>query len=288
MARAIWSGSISFGLVNVPVKIFSAVSPKEVRFHMVHDADGARIKQKRICSADGKEVPYEHIAKGYEISPGKYVVITREELEKFDPVSTRTIDIEEFIELPEIDPIYYQSSYYLVPDRGAAKAYSLLFHAMKDSNKAGVAKVVMRTKQYLCAVRPFGKVLALSTMLYADEINPQSKLEGVPKEGTKPSERELKMAEQLIESLAAKFQPEKYKDEYREKVLALVRQKAEGKRIKAPPAERGPAKVVNLMDALKASLATAKKPASEAARGERRATDHAAKSAGKKRRRAGA
>ena len=288
MARAIWSGSISFGLVNVPVKIFSAVSPKEVRFHMVHDADGARIKQKRICSADGKEVPYEHIAKGYEISPGKYVVITPEELEKLDPVSTHTIDIEEFIELPEIDPIYYQSSYCLVPDRGAAKAYSLLFHAMKDTNKAGVAKIVLRTKQYLCAVRPLGKVLALSTMLYADEINPQSKLEGVPKEATKPSERELKMAEQLIESLAAKFQPEKYKDNYREKVLALVRQKAEGRQIKAPPAERGPAKVVNLMDALKASLASAKKPAAEAARGERRTTAHAAKSAGKKRRRASA
>jgi DNA end-binding protein Ku len=288
MARAIWSGSISFGLVNVPVKIFSAVSPKEVRFHMVHDADGARIKQKRICSADGKEVPYQHIAKGYEISPGKYVVITNEELEKFDPESTRTIDIEEFVELPEIDPIYYQSSYYLVPDRGAAKAYSLLFHALKDSNKIGVAKVVLRTKQYLCAVRPFGKVLALSTMLYADEINPQSELEGLPKEGPKPNERELKMAEQLIESLAAKFEPEKYKDEYREKVLALIRQKAEGKQIKAPPAERAPAKVVNLMDALKASLATAKKPASEAAQGERRATARAAKSAGKKRHRASA
>jgi DNA end-binding protein Ku len=160
---------------------------------------------------------------------------------------------------------------------------------MKDTNKAGVAKVVLRTKQYLCAVRPLGKVLALSTMLYADEINPQSELEGVPKEGIKPSERELKMAEQLIESLAAKFKPEKYKDDYREKVLAFVRQKAEGKQIKAPPpAERGPAKVVNLMDALKASLASAKKPASEGAQGERRATAHAAKNAGKKRRRASA
>lgn len=288
MARAIWSGSISFGLVNVPVKIFSAVSPKEVRFHQVHDADGARIKQKRICSADGKEVPYEHVAKGFEISPGKYVVITPEELEKFDPVSTRTIDIEEFIELPEIDPIYYQSSYYLVPDRGSAKAYSLLFHAMKDANKAGLAKIVLRTKQYLCAVRPLGKALALSTMLYADEINPQSKLEDLPKEAPKPSERELKMAEQLIESLAAKFEPEKYNDDYREKVLAFIRLKAEGKQIKAPPAERGPAKVINLMDALKASLEAAKKPSSQAARGERRSTAHAAKSAGKKRRRASA
>src|SRR5215472_4249587 len=155
MARAIWSGSISFGLVNVPVKLFSAVSPKEVRFHMVHDADGARIKQKRICSADGKEVPYQHIAKGYEISPGQYAVISREELEKLDPVATKTIDIEEFVELDEIDPIYFETSYYLVPDRGAAKAYSLLFHALKDAQRVGLARVVLRTKQYLCAVRPF-------------------------------------------------------------------------------------------------------------------------------------
>src|SRR5260370_8196611 len=195
MARAIWSGSLRFGWGNGAGKICAGVAEKGVRFDMVHDADGARIKQKRICSADGKEVPYEHIAKGYEISPGKSVVITPEELEKFDPVSTRTIDIEEFIELREIDPIYYQSSYYLVPDRGAAKAYSLLFHAMKDTNKAGVAKVMLRTKQYLGRVRPLGTVLAPSTLLYAGDINPQSKLECIPKEGTKPNERELKMAE---------------------------------------------------------------------------------------------
>ena len=277
MARAIWSGSITFGLVNVPVKLFSAVSPKEVRFHMVHDADGARIKLKRICSADGKEVPYEHIAKGYEVSPGRVVMITEEELEKFDPVATHTIDIEEFVALPEIDPIYYQSSYYLVPDRGAARAYQLLFQAMKDAKRVGLARIVLRTKQYLCAVRPFGKLLTLSTMLYADEINSQSEIEGVPKEEAKPKGRELQMAEQLVESLVARFQPEKYKDEYREKVLALIKAKAEGREIKAAARERPTAKVVNLMDALKASLSAANK-------GVRRAPAQAAKSAAGKRR----
>src|SRR5262249_48044659 len=207
MARAIWSGSISFGLVNVPVKLFTAVSPKEVRFHMVHDADGARIKQKRVCSADGKEVPYEHIAKGYEISPGQYVVISREELEEFDPKVTHTIDIEEFVDLAEIDPVYYQTTYYLAPDRGAAKAYALLVQAMNDAGKVGIAKVIIRTKQYLCAVRPIDKLLAVSTMLFADEIVPASKLEGMPSSEAKPKERELAMAEQLIQSLAAKFEP---------------------------------------------------------------------------------
>jgi DNA end-binding protein Ku len=277
MARAIWSGSITFGLVNVPVKLFSAVSPKEVRFHMVHDADGARIKLKRICSADGKEVPYEHIAKGYEVSPGRVVMITEEELEKFDPVATHTIDIEEFVALPEIDPIYYQSSYYLLPDRTAARAYQLLFQAMKDANRVGLARIVLRTKQYLCAVRPFGKLLTLSTMLYADEINSQSEIEGAPKEEAKPKGREVQMAEQLVESLGARFQPEKYKDEYPAKVLALIKAKAEGREIKVAARERPPAKVVNLMDALKASLSAADK-------GVRRAPAQAAKSAAGKRR----
>lgn len=285
MARAIWSGSISFGLVNVPVKLFSALSPKEIRFHMVHDADGAQIKQKRICSADGKEIPYEHIAKGYEISPGQFVVISREELEKLDPQATKTIDIEEFVDLSQIDPIYYETSYYLVPDRGAAKAYSLLFHALKNAQKVGIARVVLRTKQYLCAVRPVGKVLALSTMLYADEIVPQSELEGAPSADLKPNAPELKMAAQLVDSLAAKFEPEKFKDEYREKVLELIHQKAEGRQIKFAPPKRGPTKVINLMDALKASLEAAKKPTA-GAQGERRSKPLAAKSAGRKRRKA--
>lgn len=258
MPRPIWTGSVSFGLVSVPVKLFSATSPKEVRFHMLHDKDGARIQQKRVCSADGQEVPWEHIVKGFEISKGRYVTVTREELESFNPRATKAIEIEDFVDLGQIDPIYYESTYYLVPDRGAAKPYALLVEAMKKTGKVGVARFVLRTKQYLAAVRPLGKALAISTMLYADEVVSQDELEDLP--DSKPSERELKMAEQLIASLEAKFDPEKYKDDYREQVLALLERKAEGEEIVAAEPLREPrGKVVNLMDALQKSLAAAKK-----------------------------
>jgi DNA end-binding protein Ku len=260
MPRPIWSGSISFGLVSVPVKLFSATSPKEVRFHMLHDKDGGRIHQKRVCSVDGEEVSWEHIVKGFEISKGRYVMVTREELEAFNPRATKAIEIEDFVELPQIDPIYYQSTYYLVPDRGAAKPYALLLEALKRTHRVGVGRFVLRTKQYLAAVRPLGKALAVSTMLYADEVVSQDELEGLPDAHTKPGERELKMAEQLIASLAADFDIRKYKDDYREQVLALLGRKAEGEEIVAEAAAEEPrGKVVNLMDALQKSLAAAKK-----------------------------
>src|SRR5262249_50009653 len=169
MARPIWSGTISFGLVNVPVKLFSATSPKEVRFHMLHDEDGARIQQKRVCSIDGEEVSWEHIVKGFEVSKGRYVTVTREELDAFAPKATRSIDIEDVVDLQRIDPIYYDHSYYLVPDRGAARPYALLREAMVSTGKVGIGQFVLRTKQYLAAVRPMGKALALSTLLHADE-----------------------------------------------------------------------------------------------------------------------
>ena len=259
MARPIWSGSISFGLVIVPVKLFSATSPKEVRFHMLHDKDGGRIQQKRVCSIDGEEVSWEHIVKGFEISKGRYVTVTREELEAFNPKATKAIEIEDFVELPQIDPIYYASTYYLVPDRGAAKPYTLLREAMKRTNKVGIGRFVLRTKQYLAAVRPLGRALAISTMLHADEIVSQDELEGLPDAHAKPGERELKMAEQLIDSLAAEFDIGKYKDDYRQQVLALLERKAEGEEIVAEaPAEEPRGKVVNLMEALQKSLAAAK------------------------------
>jgi DNA end-binding protein Ku len=278
MARPIWSGSISFGLVSVPVKLFSATSPKEVRFHMLHDKDGARIQQKRVCSADGQEVPWEHIVKGFEISKGRYVTVTREELEAFNPRATKSIDIEDFVKLEQIDPIYYETTYYLVPDKGASKPYALLVEAMRRTGRVGIARFVLRTKQYLCAVRPVKKALAISTMLYADEVVSQDDLEGLPE--SKPGERELKMAEQLIGSLESDFDIGKYKDDYREQVLALLERKAEGEEIvaaEAPEAPRG--KVVNLMDALQKSLAAAKKgelreEASPPARGEVRHKPH--------------
>src|SRR5215470_10035565 len=186
MARPIWSGSISFGLVTVPVKLFSSTSPKEVRFHMLHDKDGGRIQQKRVCAIDGDEVAWEHIVKGFEVSKGRYVTLAREELEAFAPQATRSIDIEDFVDLQEIDPIYYDHSYYLVPDRGAARPYALLLHAMESTGKIGIGQFVLRTKQYLAAVRPMGKALALSTMLHADEVVDQSELEGVPGADARP------------------------------------------------------------------------------------------------------
>ena len=256
MARPIWSGSISFGLVNVPVKLVSATSPKEVRFHMLHDKDGGRIQQKRVCSIDGKEVPWEHIIKGFELSKGRYVSVTKDELAAFNVRATRTIEIEDFVELAQIDPIYYETTYWLLPDKGAAKPYALLVEAMKRTGRVGVARFVLRTKQYLAAVRPVGHALALSTMLYGDEVVAERDLEGVP--SGKPAERELKMAEQLIGSLAAGFDIAKYKDDYREQVLALLEKKAEGEEIVAEP-EAGPArgKVIDLMEALQQSLKAA-------------------------------
>jgi DNA end-binding protein Ku len=256
MARAIWSGSITFGLVNIPVKLFSAVSHKEVRFHMLHDKDGARIQLRRFCSAEETEVPYEHIVKGYEVSKGRYVTVSADELEAVDPKGARTIDIEDFVALEEIDPIYYDATYYLAPDKGAGKAYGLLLEAMRRTGKVGVARFVLRTKQSLCCVRPMQAALALSTMNYADEIVSQDDVE-VPAPAA-PAPRELEMAEQLVASLTTAFQPERYRDEHRAKVLALVERKAAGETIEAPSPER-PAKVVNLADALAASLAAAKR-----------------------------
>ncbi len=276
-SRSMWSGSISFGLVNVPVKLFTAVQQKEVHFHLLHDKDGGRIKQKRICGKDGEEVDYEHIAKGYELAPERYVMVTPEELEAFDPESTRSIDIEDFVALEEIDPIYWDHNYYLVPDKGAEKAYVLLFEAMRRSQKVGIARVVLRTKQYLCTLRPMGKGLVLSTMQYADEIVSQTDLKGMPTVAAKPKDRELEMAEQLIRSLTVEFKPEKYKDEYREKVLALIKRKSAGEEIVEPPGEKKAAgRVVNLMEALRASLDAAK-PGGAGDAGPERKPPHAAR-----------
>ena len=258
MARSIWGGAISFGLVNVPVKLFTAVRKKDVRFHQLHRPDGARINQKRVCSADGDEVAYEDIVKGYEIAKDQYVVIEPEELEALDPESTHTIDIEDFVQLDDIDPLFFDSSYYVVPDNRGEKAYRLLLEAMRDANKVGIARVVMRTKQYLVAIRPVGDALVMSTMNFADEVVPQEELEGLPGPADNVSDRELTMASQLIASLSTDFDPARYEDTYREKVLELVEQKAEGREVVAPPEAKATTPVVDLMAALEASLAAAK------------------------------
>jgi len=256
MARAIWSGAISFGLVNVPVKLYTATSPKTVRFNQLSSKTGARIRQKRVDPTTDEEVPYEDIVKGYEITPDRYVTITNEELEALDPKATKTIDIEEFVDLVEIDPIYYDHNYYLAPTAGGAKAYRLLLDAMRESGKIGIGKVVIRSKQQLCALRPVGDVLALTTMLWGDEVLSPDRLDEIGEiEEAQATDRELKMAEQLIESLSSEFEPTKFHDEYREQVLALIEAKANGEEIAVQPQVEEPAAAPDLMAALEASLA---------------------------------
>jgi DNA end-binding protein Ku len=255
-----WSGAISFGLVNVPVKLYSAVSRKTVRFHQLNGKTGTRIAQKRVDASTGEEVPYEDIVKGYELTKERYVVITPDELETLDPEKSRTIDIEDFVDLADIDPVYYDHPYYLVPDKGATKAYGLLLNAMEESGKVAVARVVLRSKEHLVAIRPApGNVLTMETMLFADEVVPPEELDELPEaKDLKASERELTMAQQLIDSLSSDFEPQKYRDEYREKVLELIERKAAGEEIAVQPEAPEPKKVPDLMAALEASLAAVK------------------------------
>ncbi|MBA3262339.1 MAG: Ku protein [Thermoleophilaceae bacterium] len=258
MARAIWSGAISFGLVNIPVTLYSAVSRKTVRFHQIDAESGARVRQKRV-GPDGEEIPYEQIIKGYEIGPDRYVTISPEELDALEPQKTRTIDIEDFVDLEEIDPIYYDHPYYLAPDTGAAKAYQLLVDAMDDAGKVAIARVVLRSKESLVAIRPRDGVLAMETMLFADEVVPSDTFDELSADGdVKTSDRELTMAKQLIDSLSSDFEPEKYHDEYRERVLDLIERKAQGETIVIEEPTSEPEKVPDLMAALEASIAGAK------------------------------
>jgi len=260
MARAIWSGSISFGLVNIPIKLFNAVSRKGVSFNQIDSRTGSRVKMQRVSAADGTEVPYEAIVKGYELSPDRYVLIEPEELDSLDPEATHTIDIEEFVRLDEIDPIFYDAAYYVAPVKGTEKPYALLVKAMEEEGKVAIARFVMRTKQYLAAVRPKDGKLLVSTMVYADEVIPSdevSDLDGI--EDIDVSDRELLMAKQLIESLTADFAPDRFRDEYRDKVLALIEQKAAGvETIVEAPAAVEETKVVDLLAALEASVKEAR------------------------------
>src|SRR5947208_10895176 len=199
MPRSIWTGALSYGLVNVPVKLYSAVSKKTVRFHQLHEKDGVRIQQKRVCPADGDEVPYDQIVKGFEITPDQYVVVTPEELEALEPRKTKTIDIEDFVDLEDIDPLYYDHPYYLMPGTGAAKPYKLLVTAMEASQKVAIARVVIRQKEQLVAIRPTGGVLAMSTMNFADEVVGPDKFDDAPGDDVDTSDREVDMARQLID-----------------------------------------------------------------------------------------
>jgi len=257
MARAIWSGSISFGLLNVPVKLYSAVSKQTIRFKEL-TKDGSRVRHKRVAEDSGKEVSYDDIVKGYEFAPDQYVTVTRDELSELDPKKTRAIEIQDFVELDDIDPIYFEQPYYLGPDKGAAKAYALLTKAMNDSRKVAIARFVLRNKEHLAAIRPMGDVLTMATMRFHDEVTSPEDLDGdlfAEEKPGKPEERELKMAKQLIDSLTTDFEAERYEDQYREELVAMLERKAEGKEIvSAETEEPKPTKAPDLMAALEESL----------------------------------
>ena len=261
MARAIWTGSISFGLLNVPVKLYSAVSSRAISFRELREGDSSRVRHKRVAEEDGEDVPYEKIVKGYEIAPEQYVILTRNELEKLAPKRTKAIQIEDFVDLDEIDPIYFDRPYYLGPQLGAERAYALLVRAMAEQRKVAIARFVMRNKESLAAVRTTGDVLTLATMRFADEVVPPEQLDGLlgDSEEVDPNEKEVEMAKALIDSLGSDFDPSSYRDEYREELLALIERKARGEDLVSVDAEAPrPTKAPDLMAALEESLAAVK------------------------------
>jgi DNA end-binding protein Ku len=292
MARAIWSGSISFGLLNVPVKLYSAVARRGISLREIRESDGARIKHRRVAEGTDEEVPYEKIIKAFEITPDRYVPLSKDEMASLDPKKTRAIEVQDFVEIAEIDPIYFDSPYYLGPADGAEKAYSLLAQAMEKSGKVAIARFVFRNKEHLAAIRPGDGVLTLTTMRFADEVVPPAELDDVlPSEQPKIGKREVEMAEQLIDSLTRDFDPALYRDEYREELLAMIERKAAGEEVMAAPQEeREPTKAPDLMAALEQSIADVKgkrdgKPAKKPAAKKRpsKAKAKAKKPAAKKR-----
>jgi DNA end-binding protein Ku len=252
MPSAIWTGSISFGLVQVPVRLVGATKNRDVSFNQLEEGTGARIRYKKVSDQTGEEVPPDRIKRGYEVSKGRYVMIEPDELEVLRPKGSHAIEIEEFVDLDEIDPLYFEQPYYLVPDARGTKPYKLLVEAMVELNKVALGRIIVRSKERLVAIRPVDGMLCIETMRYADEVVPRDNL--IP-EDVELSERELAMARQLVESLAVdKFDPEKFQDEYREQVLDLIARKAAGEEIVAEPVVEAPAKVLDLVAALEASL----------------------------------
>jgi DNA end-binding protein Ku len=253
--RAIWSGSISFGLVNIPVRLYTATVSHDISFHQFQAKTGQRIHHKRVAERSGREVPFDQIVKGYEVRKGRVVLVDPEELEALEPKKTRSIEIEQFVELHEIDPIVWDRAYYVGSDGsgGAQKSYQLLRRAMEETGRVGIGRFVMRTKEYLVTVRPYGRGIALETMFYADEIRDQEEAAGeLPRANI--AAREVAMAKQLIEAMTAPFDLKHFKDTYRDRVKELVEKKARGEEIVVEEAAEEPTGVINLMDALKASL----------------------------------
>ncbi|WP_205698334.1 Ku protein [Conexibacter sp. SYSU D00693] len=255
MARALWTGSLSFGLVNVPVQLFSAVRDLDVHFRQLHEKDGAPIDTRRFCAKEDVEISYDELGRGFELDDGTQVVLTDAELETADPRKTRTIDIEAFVDLDEVDPVLYDHPYFLLPSgegEGAKRAYELLIRVMESTDRAALGRFVMRTKEYLVAVRVRDGLLSLTTMRFHDEVRP---VDEIPTGGRKPSKAQLDQAVALIESLSADWDPTEYTDRHRERLLAVIRDKKKGKKVKVPEKEDQPEPVADLMAALRKSLA---------------------------------
>src|SRR5438067_6783333 len=255
MARAIWKGSISFGLVNIPIALYPATRREELKFRLLRKSDLSPVNYKRVAEKDGNEVPWDEIVKGYEYEKGKYVVLKNEDFQRVDLEATQTVDIQDFVDQKEIDPMFFYKPYYLEPQKGGDKAYALLRDALKDTNKVGVAKVVIKTRQYLAGVKPEDGALVLELMHFADELADPEKLH-VPKKA-EVGKREMSMAKSLIGSMTSKWNPEKYKDDYREALMEVIEEKVEagGKEIEEKPKKAPkPTKVIDLVSVLQKSL----------------------------------
>lgn len=249
-----WMGTLSFGLVSVPVKLYSAVTRKTVHFHQIHTLDSARIHQKHVCSLDGEEIPLGEIVRGYEIAPDRYVPVEARELQALEPLFTRTIQVEDFVDIAEIDPIYFDHPYHLVPGIGGAHAYRLLLRAMSDTEKVAIGRMVMRSKERLVAIRPRGEALLMLTMNYAEEVKPTTGLRELQGAEVELDERELEVARRLVESIAEPFEIDKYQDTFREAVLDLIDRKAAGEPLPLGSSAEPPPDSPDVMKALEASL----------------------------------
>jgi DNA end-binding protein Ku len=259
MARPVWTGSIAFGLVNVPVKAYTAVRDHDVHFHQVEKGSGARIRNRKVSESSGKEVDADDIQLGFEVKRGQHVTFTKQEIDELRPASTRAIEVDAFVALADIDPIYYERTYWLGPDGDAGKkAYQLLLAAMEDRERAGIGSVVMRNKQYLAAVRPLDGALAMSTMRFADEVVPRADVDGVPARRSKPEAKALALATQIVDSLEADWHPERYHDTYAEELRSRIEAKHAGREIVEETPAPAEAEVLDLMAALERSVESAR------------------------------
>lgn len=256
MARPIWTGYLTFGLVTIPIRLLTAEDPKDVRFRLLHKTCGTPIQNRRWCAVHEAIVPYEDTVRGFEYSRGRFVTLTGEDLDNIPVETNENLNIAAFVELSEIDPIFFDKSYYVAPGEGGAKAFALLREAMQESGKVAVGKVVIREKEHLVAVRPYAGALVMSTLFYADELRRLEDEDQAADAKIHPNER--KMAVQLIEGLAAEFRPEEFRDEYREKLQQVLQAKAQGETVSTPQIPK-PEKVVDLMDALRRSLEMARR-----------------------------